>query len=304
MESKVKHFMYVPFTGLGLYGGFRGNRWLKNRIRIFEQFVLPSLRAQTNQDFVVWCSWRFEEKFNPIVQYFKNRMDKSGLKFIHTNAGVCFWDDKYQDITARERLLTSLHGSMGELVNVMASEDFVLMTIQPSDDCYRNDAVAGIRKTFEKMPDIQAFGFTRGYIMNYRTKDVKEYNPSTNPPFFTIKFPREVFIDPLKHANYTGPYKSHEYIGEKLKYATTDERGFIVGTHGENISTIFHHPYAGESVAGEILKDFGLYDVRPLKMNYSIRKRILRALPYKAQRKMRYVFGELIWAKMYNWLRS
>jgi len=41
-----------------------------------------------------------------------------------------------------------------------------------------------------------------------------------------------------------------------------------------------------------------------LKIKYSIRKRLLKALPYKVQRKLRYWFGELFYQKMYEFLRN
>jgi len=302
--GKITHFMYVPWTGLGLYGGFRGNRWLKNRIKVFEQFVLRSLKAQTNQNFIVWCSWRYEEKNNTIVQEFVKRMETSGLRFIHTYNGVCFWDDKYDDEEARSRLLSSLHGSMGTLFDYVSEADTIYMTIQPSDDCYNIGAVEGIQAMLRGHPTFQAVGFEKGYIMNYTTKEVKEYNPKTNPPFFTIKFDKEVFIDPLKHTAYTGPYQSHEYIGNYLKYGTVDHRGFLVGTHGENISTVFNHPYAGEIVNKEILKMFGLENVEPLKISYSLRKRLMKMFPHKVQRKLRYIFGEKLYQGWYNWIRG
>ena len=63
----TKHLIYCPFTGLGLYNGFRGNRWLKNRIKIFKQYVVPSLLNQSNQNFILWVSWRPEERNNIII---------------------------------------------------------------------------------------------------------------------------------------------------------------------------------------------------------------------------------------------
>ena len=69
--DKMTHFLHVPWTGLGLYGGFRGNRWLKNRIQIFKQFVVPSLLAQTEQNFILWCAFRHEERDNPLVKELK-----------------------------------------------------------------------------------------------------------------------------------------------------------------------------------------------------------------------------------------
>jgi len=302
--KKVIHFLYVPWTGLGMYGGFRGNRWLRNRIKVFKQFVIPSLLAQTSKNFVLWCSWRFEERNNPHVKELMKYLDQiPEFKTVHTFAGVCFWDDKYPDAEARSRLLSSLHNSLVDLLEITAGYDEVLMTIQPSDDCYRKDMVAGVQSLLQN-PQLDAVGFTKGYMANYRTLEIHEYNPTTNPPFFTIKFPRDIFIDPLKHAEYTGPYKSHEYVGDKLRYGKIEERGFLVGTHGENISTVFNHPFKGAWVTSDTWEQFGLNLVDPLKINISIRKWLLRKLPHRVQRKLRYWFGEKIYNRFYNWIRS
>lgn len=309
MEYKIKHLLYVPFTGLGLYNGFRGNRWLKNRIKIFKQFVIPSLLAQTNQNFTTWISWRYEEKNNHQVKEFKKYIDNIGLKNIFTYSGLCFYDDKYPNNIATERLINSLHGSLGDLINETGEIDYVLMTIQPSDDCYWKFAVEQIQN---KIQNYEAIGFQQGYICNYKTLTIREWNPLTNPPFYTIKFPREIFIDPLKHIQYTSlkkdinqyklgtPCPSHEYIADCLKYGILDDRGFLIGTHGENISTVFNHPFSGKEINNIILVNFGLSNISSLKINYSWRKKILKLLPPKIQKKIRYWFGE----KIYEFFRN
>lgn len=309
-QQKIKHFMVVPFTGLGNYNGYRGAKWLKSRIQIFKQFVIPSLQNQTNKNFILHCCWRAKERDNPYVKELIKYLEGiKEFKTIHTFHGILFWDDKYPDLEARDRLLSSIHASMGDLINLTADCDFILETLQPSDDCYHKTAIQGIQTVFNKLPALQAFGFKNGYLINYNTKEVAEYNPLTNPPFFTIKFPREVFIDPLKHAQYISikfdskdgkykagtPYPSHEYIGEALNYGTVEHRGFLVGTHGTNISTHWNIPYKGESVNQEVLKEFGIYDVPPLKIRIGLFKR----LPHRVQRKLRYWFGELFYNKIY-----
>lgn len=312
---KTIHLMYVPFTGLGLYGGFRGNRWLKNRIKVFKQFVVPSLLAQTDKDFVLWISWRPEERDNPHVIGLRKWLAFSGLRVVHTFYGVCFYDDKYPPEVARERLFQSIRGSVIDLVNIVGDCEHVFMTIQPSDDCYCKDFVAGIKEFFAEN-DEQAVGFEKGYIMNYQTKELCEYTPSTNPPFYTIKFPRKDFLEPLNHLVYTslkkdvGQYKkgtplpSHEYVKDCLKYAQVEERGFLVGTHGENISTYFNHPFKGERVSSLFLTKFGLLEVEPIKIRISLRKAILKRLPFKIQRKLRYWLGERLWQSLYEFLRT
>lgn len=302
-EQRTLHLLYCPFVGLGLYGGWRGNRWLKNRIKIFKQFVIPSLQAQTNKNFVLWISWIPEMRENKLVQELVSYLETTGLNVCHTYAGVCFYDDKYPDEEAKDRLALSLHYSVSELSAHLGECEYVLMTIQPSDDCYRSDMVEKVRQVFSKQ-GIEAFGYRQGLIMRYATGEVAEYNPLTIPPFFTIKFKHPVFIDPYLHMQYTGPYKSHEYIAEKLNFVESYERGFLVGTHGENISTVFDHPFKGADLDKSALKDFGLENAGPLEIAVSLRKRLLRKLPHKVQRKIRYIFGEKIWNKIYSFLRS
>lgn len=302
-NNKTCHFLYVPFTGLGLYGGYRGPRWLKNRIQIFKQFVVPSLLAQTDRDFILWVSWRHEERNNKQVLDLLEYLRRGGLRVVFTYSGVCFWDDKYDDVTARERLVFAVHRSVGELHDAMGECDEVLMTIQPSDDCYHKKFVAET-KYMLRARKLQVFGYKRGYVMDYKSGRLAEWNPATTPPFYTIKFNRDTFTDPFKHMKYTGPYKSHEYVKDYLKANYSEKRGFIVGTHGENISTIFDHPFTGADVDGSVLSDFGLLGVAPLHIRMSLRKMAMRKLPYGWQRKLRYLLGEKFFSGMYNWLRA
>ena len=308
---KYKHLLYCPWTGLGLYNGFRGDGWLRNRVQIFKQFVIPSIQNQTVNGLTLWCSWRTEEKYNPIVKELIEYLDGiEEFDSIHTFHGVCFWDDKYSDETARDRLLTSLHRSLAELTDVVGDTDEVLMTIQPSDDMYSRHAMEKVQESL-RGDGVQATGFKHGYVMDLKEKEIAEWNPETNPPFFTIKFPRAVFLDPLKHFDYTGPYKSHEFVGDKLEYVSiADMRGFMVGTHGENISTVFDHPFKGGAVSQEELKDFGIASIPLLKLKMSLRRVLFNKLPYRVKRKLRFLAGEKKWVLrpivnlIYNWIRG
>lgn len=311
--GRIKHYMYVPFVGLGLYGGFRGERWFRNRLKIFKQFVVPSLMNQVNKDFTLWISFTFQQRGHKLVEELDAYLTAFKIKHVFTYHGVCFYDDKYPKDEARGRLVENLHGSIGELLDDIGEVDYVYMTIQPSDDCYHRLAVQLIQETLDS--DLEAVGFKHGYIMNYLDKEVSEYNPQTNPPFYTIKFKRDDFIDPLKHVNYTAlknevpgyeigvPLPSHEWVKDCLNYKQLDFRGFLVGTHGENISTYYNHPYKGLEVDLD-LDAFGLRKVPVLQLPFSIKRTIFRRLPHKVQKKLRYIFGERLFNKLYNWLRS
>lgn len=319
MGKQITHLVYVPFTGLGLYNGFRGNRWLRNRIAVFKEYTCRALEAQTNKDFTIWVSWRHQERSNPQVIELEKWLKQKFNSVVFTYGGVCFWDDKYKPEEARARLIDSLHKTMGELVDHITGEE-VLMTLQPSDDCYYKGAIEEIQKFFEENPDYSGFGYQKGYIMNYSTKEISEYNPKTNPPFYTIKFKKEVFIDPLPHLQHTGPYESHEYVPDFTKYYKFDKRGFVVGTHGENISTYYDHPFKGDRVDNHfafvpypsissstaafmmspVVEQFGLENAGGLKFNVGWKRWILKKLPHRVRRKLRYWFNE----KLYNFLRS
>lgn len=304
---KIKHYLYVPFTGLGLFSGFRGERWFRNRMQIFKQFVVPSLLAQTNQNFTVWISFTNGQRNHPLVIGLDDYLTKVGLNHIFTYYGVCFYDDKYPLGEARTRLVENLHGTIGELLDDIGDVDYIYMTIQPSDDCYYNGAVDEIQRELE---NYEAVGYKHGYICNYFTLDVSDYNSKTNPPFYTIKFTKKVFIEPIDHVDYTAtknensgypigtPLPSHEWVKDCLNYKQIDKRGFLVGCHSENISTYYDHPFKGEEVEPITLLSFTNDDMIVLELKRSWRKTILRKLPFKLQKKLRY-FNE----RLYNWLR-
>lgn len=279
IESKLCHLMYIPFTGLGIRGGYRGNIWLKNRLRVFKEYVLPSLQNQSNSNFVLWISFREEDEDNQIVQDFiRNLAGIRGLNGVITYHGVCFWDDKYSDEEAEERLRESLKKTLPELKDVVKDADLVLTTIQPSDDMYLSNAV----ETFQKQAlHDSVVKYQRGYIMNYATKEIAEYNPQTHPPFYTITLDRETFLDSDKHYKAIGPYKSHEYV-EMLNNTVLEERGFVVGTHGENISTTFNHPYKGRTLtkeeAEEVLIKTGTLFAEPIVIKR--RSRLIARKPF------------------------
>lgn len=309
-------FVYTPFTGLGLYGGFRGNRWLRNRITIFKEFVIPSLLNQTDRNFVHWISWRPEERTNKYVIELQKWMNQiPNYRFVFTYEGIVLWDDKFDDKVAREKLFNSLHRTLPWLFDYAGDCDEVYWLLQPSDDLYDRMTVQSVREAFmdKKM---QAVAYTKGYLCNYNTKEVLEYNPKTSPPFHAIKFPHKVFFDPGKHMTYISlkedmnqykkgtPCPSHEYLEKCLNTAYFEGRGFLVGTHGENISTHFNHPYGGDRVDKRVLQNFGVYEVPPIKLPLSLRKWVMRRLPYRWQRKLRYIFGEMFASKIYEWIRS
>lgn len=285
----------VPFTGLGANGGYRGDAWLRNRIAVFKMFVLPALMAQTKREFILWVSWRPEEQYNRLVQDFKRSLDKlRGLTTVFTFNGLCFWDDKYPDAQASDRLRKNLAYTLPKLSGFVGDSEWVYLTIQPSDDIYANDTVERLQAI---EPGKKAIGFRHGYVMNYATKEVAEYNPTTLSPFTTIIFPKDKFLNPLEHYRYIGPYRSHEYVFDHLPGTFLEGRGYMVGTHGENISTTWNIPYKGREILGEerekIWLRFACWDADPIIVHRHLRlwlRVIINALPRPLQKLFKTIY--------------
>ena len=303
----MKHLLYIPFTGLGLKNGFRGQTWLKNRIKVFKQFVLPSLIHQSNRNFTLWVQWRPEEEGNPLVMELQNTLAyMRDFPFIFTYGGLCFEDDKYDRPESLQRLESNLARTMPYLQPVVDGQDTVIMTLQPSDDCFLSDMVERTQKEAEKFDNKpMSIGYREGYMMNYKTlelaeyarhdvktDDVSTYTTNTIPPFFSVVFPRSVFLDASAHIKWTGPYRSHEYIADHTDYHKLEGPGFIVGTHGENISTTWTHRYKGRMIEGlekeRVMLQAGLDGVDRLKLAVDkpriVENKIINMLPKPLKR--------------------
>ena len=104
-------------------------------------------------------------------------------------------------------------------------------------------------------------------------------------------------------------YPSHEYIKDVFgdKYRLFEERGFIVGTHGENISTGYNIPFRGRKLSkqeqGIVLRKAGIDTAPCLKLAKGW-KRLYFKLPHKIRRKIRYLFGEKCMARLYEYLNT
>lgn len=266
-------FLMCPFLGLGRIN--RGDTWLKNRLDIFHRFTLQSILNQTDRNFVLWISWRPQDKNNPIIQQFKRDLDRiMDLRVVFTYGGLCFYDDKYEEAEALDNLRRNLEATLPELEAAVGRDSEVRVLLQPSDDMYLPHAV----KAINKVQAGRAAGFTKGYIMSYATKEVAEYNPVTSPPFYAMTFQRGEFLSPAKHFDLIKDIKSHEDIALQLGFVKLPGRGFIVGTHGANISTTFNSRFKGRKLTkqktAELLIATGTWQSLPIKLKLSGRMRL------------------------------
>lgn len=265
-NNPICHLVYTPFTGLGK-PGFKGNEWYKNRIEIFKENTLKSLTNQTNQFFIHWISFRKEEDKNDLSKELFSYLCGIKWRSIFTFGGLCWWDDKYRF----DNLYQRLKDTLPTLKEIVGDARYVYETVLASDDMYHKDVMESI--------DRQPFGYKRalvhwnGYVRNIKTGQVAEWNPPEGhlPPFYTIMYPADVFLDPKKHFEYVKGFKSHEDIERLFECVRMPDARYCVNVHGNNLSTFWNwqengktrkHPYIGKEIIGKekekFNKDFGL----------------------------------------------
>mgnify|MGYP001573658659 FL=1 len=266
------HIVYTPFTGVGLHGGMRGQKWLKERIEIFKNYTLKSFLNQSNRKFVHWFSFRPEEASNPLIQELGEYFKKIDYSFIFTFEGLMYHDDKFTSFTVRtvarnlfmmlwdcwrykqiknpleiikysfqnknKTLPHRLDKTLFTLRNILPSAEWVFLTRIDSDDMLHKDAIQLIQDIPPE--ERRAIVMDKGFILNKQTGQLADWNPTTNPPFHTIIFPYYVFIDPMQHLYYYKEYKSHEDITKIFNCISLPRNKYLYLTHGGNISTYWY----------------------------------------------------------------
>ena len=278
-DMKKLHLVYIPWTGVGLHGGFRSNDWYAHRIKIFKNYTLKSLANQSNKNFVLWCSFRPEERLNPLTSEIAEAIKESGLRYVFTFNGLMYWDDKFNHYGPRAILrnflmmlwdcyiyrkwtnpLTILKytwenknrtlpkriaNSLEELRQTidpfnLKEWDWVYMTRLDSDDMFHQEAVNLIQS--QEPVERRSLVFDKGYILNIQTGQVADWNPPTNPPFHTIVFPAHVFFEPRLYLEYYRGFRSHEDATRCFDPIVMDMHQYMVSFHGKHISTDWDSP--------------------------------------------------------------
>lgn len=282
-----KHFVYIPFTGVGLIG-YKGDDWLKERITIFKKYTLKSLLNQIDKDFILWLSFRPEEGGNPHIDNLENYLTHRNIKYVITYHGLMYHDDKFTTgiknrvlniarvirrclrdgqwkelvpsikdlfIDKNSTLEDRLRRSLKELPK-MDKVGWVYLTRIDSDDMFNKKTIGRIKQTVPHKK--LAIICKKGLLLNSTTGELAEWNPDTNPPFHTIVFPSYVFYNPKRHLEYYGQFTSHEDIPKVFETKELPDYSYCVTVHSpkNHISTIWNHPFRGIMMNKDRLKDF------------------------------------------------
>jgi len=298
MRNKSLHIVYIPVSGVGLGLASRRESWLEYRLNIFKEYTLKSLLNQTNREFLLWMSFRPEDREDPTLRGLSYHLESLGMPHVFTFDGLMYWDDKFSKglknramnvaRLLRECWRSKNWGNVGSAVAEMSQDknatlesrimisvdqifdalpskdiDWVYMTRLDSDDMLSSETIKNIQRVIPKESKAVTIGL--GYIYDAPSDTLAEYNPTTNPPFHTIIFPADVFFTAKKHLAYYKDFKSHEDIPRVFTCTKILHRAYCVVTHNikRQISTQFSHPFTGRLITdkeekGKILSKFGI----------------------------------------------
>jgi len=185
--------------------------WWEYRLKILENFTIQSLINQTNQNFyyVVYLKNCFPKDLIPEL---KNILERSGLKYSIIN-----YDNK------------------GELENKIRTEigeaKYVYATRIDSDDLFYKDVVEEIQKYDFSWR--RALIYQSGYCYDCVNKKMRHHFMHC-PPFSTIMYPYELYIDFDKSIEYKNSPGGHDAIIRKMDPVILSPNKYIILFHKQN----------------------------------------------------------------------
>lgn len=255
----ITHLIYIPFTGLGKFQGFRGQKWYEERAKIFKNYTLKSLANQANRNFVLWLSFRPEELHNPTTREIENEIKAVGLDYVITYEGIAMWDDR--GVEHNDDLVPRL-GKTIETLKPLIKTDWVYITNFSSDDMFASDVVELIQS---KTPaEKRAFYFMNGYVYSVPSDQLADWNRDSSGSQYTVCYPKEVILDAQKWFDYEMDcLKSHEYIPKCYVAEQLPDGKYCCTVHGNNISTGWENKFRGKEYFYDedksiILNKFGI----------------------------------------------
>lgn len=210
--------------------------WIEKRIELFKKYTLASLLNQTNKNFLHWICFRYHNpKWDELEKYLKSL----NYNFVFTYDGQCHWDDRASNLTLKERTEKSLK----VLEPYIKGKKWVYYTLLDSDDMLMKDAVELIQQ--EEPTENRSLIFQKGYAVNYFTKELGDWF-CVSPPFYTIIYPADIFLNAEKKMVYEDGLKSHENALTFFDAKIMPENKYSYLIHDINKSTDWNHHFRGQ----------------------------------------------------------
>lgn len=186
--------------------------WWKYRLDLYKTYTLNSLVNQTNQNFYLLMLVD-----NRLLLYndLEEILKQSGLKYL--------------------LIRKNLENDFKEKMRTLPDSKYIYSTRIDTDDVFRYDVVEEIQKY--DYSDKRLLVYQKGYCYDVVNRRLQHYF-AKSPPFYTIMFPKEVFVDDTKRNEYVG-VKSHDQMFNSMKPLVLSENKYIVLIHEKNLSSVY-----------------------------------------------------------------
>lgn len=209
-----KIIVWTPINTSGHFPKLENDKaWMARRCEIMNQYVIPSMRAQSCQDFEWWIEVRKDT-----VSYFKEHLDLAGVPAVilprpkvtdHENGKNVAWERDPEHV--RERV---------------SEASFIEVRLN-SDDLYHRDFIKYLQG-MEVKPDTACILPRAGYYWHLAEKRLYK-TTHHSPPFYALVYDTKAWLDGFRH-----PMKGGHMSARRLKNQDVPGRQWIWIIHDVN----------------------------------------------------------------------
>ena len=239
MSDVVKCAVVIPFNRCDLHKEkpwryektMARSEWWEKRAKILDEFTMPSLMAQTRQDFTIWGMF-LEHDIENAAPVFEVMKKYGAHCIIGPNNETLF--------EGSDKVRKYYHDTC----------DYLLMVHLDSDDMYA-------RKTIEEMMDVtmipgRSVYYPRGFLYGVEENKMAFFNAPKNPgPFLAMAFTNASLKDTAtwnKYRNYWKLNTYHHQLNKCPKTMKLMSRGFCYMIHGENVITAWDNRHTASKI--------------------------------------------------------
>lgn len=218
----VQIFLDIERPNSDIYNLDLPLKWVKDRIKLFNQFTLPSLLNQTFQDFRIF-----------LICGNKHKAYTSKLKW-NKRIELCYGKGEEGTITTDPG-----YPKPGLKIEEFSkiNTDYIAITRLDSDDVFHCNAMADVRDNVIMTDERRCLIFKKYLLWNTVNRYLYPVHHKKSPPFITHIFPKAIYKKYSKFAEQH--FLSHRFAGGKLSETVElpADRVCVVNHEG-NISRI------------------------------------------------------------------
>ncbi len=207
----MKHFLIIPFNA-----GCKDAGWLERRMELFRNFTMPSIKAQSNQNFttvlLIDPDTPFEIK-----------------KEIETELNAVLYFTESWWAVDRGNIVEDVNEDFSNFFfQLCKDEDWVITSRVDSDDAIADNYISITQNLFRKKEEFIIYPVGVMWIKDSKESFVKK---TTSPPFGSL-------VEPGGAPPKTVFYMSHGHIPRMKDHQIAPKDLMWIHTyHGENLST-------------------------------------------------------------------